>query len=159
MTMKNTTVELDSGVRSRRGFTLIELLIVTAVIGILAAIAIPKFQSVVRKANAAAILADYDVVRVAAAQFAADGGAFPGNQGWRRVPTGLLPYLPEGFDFDYEDRMAEYRWRRWPARNRRRPTIGLQVRTRGDATLVAAIVNLLGGGGISSGRTVILTIE
>jgi prepilin-type N-terminal cleavage/methylation domain-containing protein len=148
-----------SGIRSRGGFTLIELLIVTAVIGILAGIAIPKFQSAIRKANAAAILSDYNVIRVAAAQFAADGGSYPGSASWRSVPSELVPYLPDGFDFDFEDRMAEYRWRNWSSGRRNMPTIGLQVRTRGDASLVPTIVNLLGGAGISSGQTIILTIE
>jgi prepilin-type N-terminal cleavage/methylation domain-containing protein len=57
---------------SRRGFTLIELLIVVVIIGILAAIAIPKFANSKQKAYVAAMKSDLHSLIVAEEAFYAD---------------------------------------------------------------------------------------
>jgi type IV pilus assembly protein PilA len=65
----------------RKGFTLIELLIVVVIIGILAAIAIPKFSSTKEKAYLAAMKSDLRNMATYEEQYAADqaGAYFSGT--------------------------------------------------------------------------------
>ena len=64
--------------RSARGFTLIELMIVVAIIGILAAIAIPKFADLVTRSKESSVKGSLGSVRSAVSIYYSDNeGTFP----------------------------------------------------------------------------------
>ncbi len=65
--------------RHQNGFTLIEVLIVTVIIGVLAAIAVPKFASTKEKAYDRAVMSDIKRVQVAAEAYFADNMTYPGS--------------------------------------------------------------------------------
>lgn len=63
--------------RSNKGFTLIELLIVVAIIGILAAIAIPQFSAYRAKAYNSASNSDLKNIKTGMEAFMADNQQYP----------------------------------------------------------------------------------
>jgi len=63
--------------RSRKGFTLIELLIVVAIIGILAAIAIPQFSAYRAKAYNSAAQSDLKNMKTSLESYYADNQVYP----------------------------------------------------------------------------------
>ncbi len=63
-------------VRNKKGFTLIELLIVVVIIGILAAIAIPKFAGTKSKAYVAAMKSDLKNLVTAQESYFSDAGTY-----------------------------------------------------------------------------------
>ena len=99
--------------RNRKGFTLIELMIVVAIIGILAAIAIPNFLRFQLKSKTSEGKVNLAALRTAEESYLAEFGSYvsapaapagaplPTKQGWPLAPLGFstIGWGPEGAVF------------------------------------------------------------
>ena len=78
--------------KKQQGFTLIELMIVVAIIGILAAIAIPAYQDYTIRAQVSEGLSLSSGAKAAVAEFFQDSGSWPTNNelaGLEAVPANI----------------------------------------------------------------------
>ncbi len=85
-------------VSSRRGFTLIEMLIVIVIIGILAAIAIPKYAAMKQKSYVTAMKSDLRNLVTAEEAFFADSGFYTATVTGRKKRQAML--TANGLVFD-----------------------------------------------------------
>lgn len=148
--MLRSVVERRNASRmSRRGgFTMVELLVVVSIVGILAGLAIPNMRTVLLRARATEVAADFDVVRVAALQYNAQTQLWPSETSLGVVPGELEDYLPDGFTFQGNGYELDYE--RWdmpgglPGDPSTRTLIGVSVTTDSDE-LGNAVAQFLGG--------------
>ena len=81
--------------KSKKGFTLIELMIVVAIIGILAAIAIPKFAELIRKSSEGASKGNLGSLRSALSIYYGDmEGQYPSNVSALTISGKYLSSIP-----------------------------------------------------------------
>ena len=97
----------------RPGFTFVELMISMLIVGLLSAVAVPKYIDFKRRANTTKVIGDIQVVRVAVMSFYADSSYFPAETGPGTVPPNLQKYLPIGFTFQRLAWTVDYQ--RWDA--------------------------------------------
>lgn len=95
--------------RSRAGFTLIELMVVIIILGLLAAIVMPRIVGETDKARYGAALAQMRILEDALKRYKLDNGVFPSTeQGLeslvRKPSSGLVPRnWPEGGYLDKQE--------------------------------------------------------
>ena len=92
-----------SRLRNRKGFTLVELMIVVAIIGILAAIAIPNFLNFRLKAKTSEAKSNLGAVRSTEVAFYAEWNSYVGGQAFvpvadRTGNDGKVAWAPTGRD-------------------------------------------------------------
>ena len=128
----------------RRGFTLIELLIVVSIIGLLAGIAVPRFQRARSRALAANAVGSMRAIRIAVTIYFDSASAWPAPGAQGAVPVGLEAYVPPNNPFAGTG--WQLQWRQITVVSGGVPTqMGSLALTTDDPAICPSASNLLGG--------------
>ena len=96
---------------NRKGFTLIELIMVTIILGILAAVAIPRYMTSVEKAEEAAEDAVISAIKAGLETYAIEQMMSNGRRSWPTNPWDALETKPVGYDAsDTDDADTDGEW-------------------------------------------------
>ena len=100
--MKNTT--------SQNGFTLIELIIVMVILGIMAAVAVPRYLDIIENAEASAEDAVITAIRAGLKQAANNSLLENGQETWPENPFDALAEKPVGHSNDQDNANVDGEW-------------------------------------------------
>jgi len=130
--------------RNSKGFTLIELLIVIAIIGILAAIAIPAYTGYTRKAKVQEVIHSMGAVKTAVMAYYTEAGSGPSGTMAADTPLNIKARL--GVDVPYKYLSAT------------NGTAGMEVEAVDNGTIGSRITATLGTaiGGDTNNTTIVL---
>ena len=97
--------------KDTKGFTLIELIMVTIILGILAAVAIPRYMTSVAAAEAAAEDAVISSIRAGLENYATEQLMSGGRRTWPTNPFDALDTAPSGYSAsDNDDADTDGEW-------------------------------------------------
>tara|TARA_B100000900_G_C20185041_1_gene555518 strand:+ start:143 stop:568 length:426 start_codon:yes stop_codon:yes gene_type:complete len=96
--------------KNNKGFTLIELIMVTIILGILAAVAIPRYMTTVTKAEEAAEDAVINAIKAGLETYAVEQLMDSGRKTWPTNPWESLDTKPTGYTTDATDADVDGEW-------------------------------------------------
>ncbi len=96
--------------KNNKGFTLIELIMVTIILGILAAVAIPRYMTTVEKAEEAAEDAVISSIEAGLESYAIEQLMSNGRRSWPDNPWEALETKPSGHTTDADDADTDGEW-------------------------------------------------